>query len=72
MALLVPAWLIGERDIATEHRGIAFLPCAGLALAFAHEDLFRYPLHEWGLSVATLATFWVVAIALPLVLAFLL
>jgi uncharacterized membrane protein len=110
LALLVPAWLIGQWDISTEHTfggerplgifllltslsylsariadqqsrvrrtlvwigAIAFLPCAGLAVTFAHEYPRSYYSHESPVSAATRAVFWIVALGAPLALAFLL
>ena len=106
LALVVPAWLIGQWDIATEHAvggnrvlgfgllltslcylsalvggqhspvrrtlawigGIAILPCAGLAIAFANDEV-RYYNNNSPLSPSTLVLFWIVAIATPLLLA---
>jgi uncharacterized membrane protein len=47
--------------------GIALLPCAGLAIAFANDE-FRY-YNNSPLPSSTLALFWIVAIAAPLLFA---
>jgi hypothetical protein len=49
--------------------GIAFLPCAGSAIAFSYEFSRPYYLHGSPLPVSTLAVFWFVAIVAPLLLA---
>jgi uncharacterized membrane protein len=51
--------------------GIAVLPCAGLAIAFAHED-FRYYYRNDPLSSTMLSIFWIVALFAPLLLSWLL
>jgi hypothetical protein len=52
--------------------GIHVLSCAGLAIAFAHEDSLAYDRNAPPLSATTLALFWIIAVAAPLLLAWLL